>query len=83
MNVIKKTIKELKILMVCLVILTVFSAIYVIAALHKQDSLVATGFFGAAVVSLVFCYFIHWVISVFKEIDIFIKKEIEEGRKEN
>ena len=55
----------------------------IIAIYPSANSKAAIWSFGTAVTSLLFCYFIHWAISVFKEIDIFIKKEMEEGRKEN
>lgn len=84
MNVIKETIKELKILMACLIVLSVFALIHTINFLYQLTNGQAVIWsFGTAIISLLFCYFIYWVINVFKEIDIFIEKEMEEGRKEN
>jgi len=83
MNKIERTIKDLKILIVALIIFAIISFAYVVSALYQQNSLVTIGFLSTTIISLTFSYFIHWVINIFKKIDIFLKKEIEEGRKEN
>lgn len=84
MNVIKETIKELKILIACLIVLSVFALIHTINFLYQPTNGQAVIWaFGTMVLSLLFCYFIYWVINIFKEIDIIIQKEFKEGRKEN
>jgi len=55
----------------------------IIAIYPSANSKAAIWSFGTAVTSLLFCYFIYWVINIFKEIDIIIQKEFKEGRKEN
>lgn len=84
MNVIKETIKELKILMACLIVLSVFALIHTINFLYQLTNGQAVIWaFETMVLSLLFCYFIYWAINIFKEIDIIIQKEFKEGRKEN